>query len=323
MTKRAWLFEQQDLVGSGNYADDSNMSDEIFLGSPTNLWDSEYTDILTGNVFHSRSSTSHDYSALMVTRQYTHSDRIANNIINTDNVKGYKFSYSDQYITDINNPLEFNYVNNARTFNNPNELREVGVLFKNWVNYSPNGLTGGNHSFKRNFTISEFSKIKVGFMAKLNSYTNPINTIFNGTVLGGYLTCDFRFSYFDSNGNVVRNDLLGIVFSNPSNVDYNNNVNDAIFWYGGDNEVDGGFPSRRIFLNANKIGYQSLTISSTNYKSYTFDYLPLILQYLPAPPDGYTYDDAIITGLDIYSGNRGSNINFSIKNISIFGTVPN
>ena len=40
-----------------------------------------------------------------------------------------------------------------------------------------------------------------------------------------------------------------------------------------------------------------------------------------APPPGYTIDDAVITGFDLYSSVRGADIRFTFKELDIFDSA--
>ena len=117
--------------------------------------------------------------------------------------------------------------------------------------------------------------------------------------------------------------LLGVIFSNPQNIDYNNISTDDIIWE--DNNGD-----HRILLDGNKLGINcidgitdidyNLTNSDeiyylSNYKNVNIDYLELIEIYFP----NINYENTIITGLDIYSATRGADITFDINNIQLKG----
>jgi hypothetical protein len=129
-----------------------------------------------------------------------------------------------------------------------------------------------------------------------------------------YITSDFRINYYDADGTWVRNDLIGVIISNPNNYDHAGTSSD-VFYY----KSSAG---TSVLLHANKLGIPSInTVSSTN-TTITFDFLPLIKAYLPPPPAGLTYNDAVVDGWDIYSSTILADLSFYIKAPSLVGTRP-
>ncbi|RZL17036.1 MAG: hypothetical protein EOO89_09950 [Pedobacter sp.] len=203
-------------------------------------------------------------------------------------------------------------INSAKNLSQNAKLHEVGIQFAHWNNPWPNGQ--GRWSFREQYKVGDLTSIKPKFDVRLELYddTNSPNTILPTT----YLTADLRLEWHKNNI-LVRRDLLGVIFSNPNNYDMNNNSTDAVFWQ----DIQPANP--RIFLHGSmlNLGIPNLqTISTTNYTTIEFDYMPLIMQYLPGPPEGCTYDDAVIVGLDIYSSTRCADVVFSVKNIYLHGT---
>jgi len=210
------------------------------------------------------------------------------------------------------------------------KLREVGFVFDNWPQHWDNGdWSGGYHSFRGNYKVNEFSDIRLTFDAKMETYkkayatnnTDPVNN-----KLGGYATADFRFTLFDNNGNKIKGFLIGVLFSNPENLDYNSNPNDSIIY-----EID-DIPNNiySILLDGRKLGINCIdnisdintSLSNSNeiyylnqFKTVTIDYWSLIQTYFP----NINYNNTIMTGLDIYNASRGSDITFSVKDIQLKG----
>lgn len=200
-----------------------------------------------------------------------------------------------------NEPIEFEIKNMAKSYTNTDsihQLHEVGFLFTHW------GLNPGIWAFKDLYSIGEFKNFQLKFIAKVDDFQ-----------LGAkdhamFVTCDFRYVFWDKERkNSVRGDLLGVLVFERN---IGNNVN-PIYWQSSENI--GGFASERILLRGMFFDVKQL---SNEYAEVTINYKNLI-DKLPAPPAGLTYDDAFISGLDIYSSVRGSDLNFSIKDIRFYG----
>jgi hypothetical protein len=208
------------------------------------------------------------------------------------------------------NPIEFSILNNARSFADLNLLREVGVQFDHWA---PNP---GWWSFKKQYTLGDFQDIQGNFQATLDYFSAPPNH--TNTV---YVTADLRLAYFDPGGNKVRMELVGVIICNPNNYDLNGNPNDSIYWQGFTDanhlENIGGIPSARILLQGTKLGIPAL--DSSGYKNIVINYRALIEKFMPPPPPGYTHNDAVIIGWDLYSDTRGYDIGFRLKNVNMYG----
>jgi hypothetical protein len=111
-------------------------------------------------------------------------------------------------------------------------LKEVGFVFDNWPQYwaNTNEWTGGTNSFSGNYQIEKLDKIIVKFKFRLINYNTPLNKkISKEKLLGSYATCDLRFNEYDENGKIQKTYLLGVIFSNPLQIDFNDKPNDDVF----------------------------------------------------------------------------------------------
>ncbi|GAB1415429.1 hypothetical protein MASR2M117_08350 [Paludibacter sp.] len=202
-----------------------------------------------------------------------------------------------------NDPIEFQFVSLASGYTKAdsiNYLREVGLVFSNWGKSN-----SGNWAFKRDFTIGEFNKnIQVKFLAKLD-YAKKTSTAKNI-----YITCDLRYVFWNSNNQKVRADLVGVFF-------YENLANplstNPVYWSSSANV--GTDPSERRLIRGKLTGIPQLT---SEWQEITIDYKKFI-DMLPAPPAGLSYDNAVISGFDIYSSMRGQDVVFSIKDVKLVG----
>ncbi len=212
------------------------------------------------------------------------------------------------------NPINFTIFNNAKNLSNSDSLHETGLVFEHYHNQW--GLA--NYAFTGQYNLNSFIKIKPSFNAMLVGHARN-----NGAseLKTSYLTADLRIEYWKSNASYpTRTDLLGVIFCNPMNDDLNGNANDAIFWkdWTGNWVNNSVQTSARILLLANKLGLPSIN-SLDVPTEITFDYIPLIQEYLPPPPPGYTYNDAIIVGFDVYSSVRNSDMTFKLWNVNLEG----
>ncbi|MBD1421803.1 hypothetical protein [Sphingobacterium chuzhouense] len=202
-------------------------------------------------------------------------------------------------------PIEFQFVNLASGYTNADSLkylREVGLVFSNWGKSNT-----GNWAFKRDFTIGEFDKdIQLKFFAKLDHVNKP-NA--NNNI---YITCDLRYVFWNGNQK-VRADLVGVLvyenLANPSNPD-------PVYWKSSSNV--GSDPSERWFIRGARTQVPQLT---SEWKEITINFNKFI-EMLPDPPAGVSYDDAVISGFDLYSSMRGQDVVFSVKDVRLVGYKP-
>ncbi|GAB1415428.1 hypothetical protein MASR2M117_08340 [Paludibacter sp.] len=202
-----------------------------------------------------------------------------------------------------NNPIEFQFVSLASGYTKAdsiNYLREVGLVFSNWGKSN-----SGNWAFKRDFTIGEFNKdIQVKFLAKLD-YVNKTSADKNI-----YITCDLRYVFWNKNNQKVRADLVGVFFY--ENLADPNSTN-PIFW--SSSAMVGNDPSERRLIRGK---LNNVTQLGSNWREVTINYGKFI-DMLPQPPDGLSYNDAVISGFDLYSSMRGQDVVFSVKDVRLVG----
>lgn len=205
-----------------------------------------------------------------------------------------------------NDPIEFQFVNLASGYNSAdslNYLREVGFVFSNWGKSN-----SGNWAFKRDFTIGEFNKnIQLKFFAKLD-YVKKTSSDKNV-----YITCDLRYVFWDNNNQKVRADLVGVlVYENLANP----NSSDPVYW--SSSAPVGTDPSERKFIRGKLTQIPQL---GSEWKEITINYNKFI-EMLPNPPTGLSYDNAVISGFDLYSSMRGQDVVFSVKDVRLVGILP-
>ncbi|MPT30733.1 MAG: T9SS type A sorting domain-containing protein [Chryseobacterium sp.] len=242
-------------------------------------------------------------SVMLVTANYKSSEYITGNSIDKT---GFKFDTLYPPTTD--NPIEFNTYNQMLTSTSIvdyERLHEVGLLFWHWPNLASNHTAdnSGAYSFKRSFNLGEFEKnIIVSFKAKINK-----SDLYDCTA-NSYLTADLRFTYYNESGTEARSDLIGVVFYENNNY----NPKESIYW----SSIDDIKKYYRLLMRGS---YDNVKQCNYDYQEITINYKNFINQ-LPPPPTGFTYNDAIIRGLDIYSNLRGkADLNFSIKDVKILG----
>lgn len=286
----------------------SDLSEADSVGNPYNTWPYKYK-ITPGSTYTNDSISSPNntaYSFLLVTEGFQNSQFGV--------YPGFDVWIQNSY---TNQPLEFNIFNNAKQFSeydsvsNAYPLHEAGIIFQHWYNQ----WNEGRWSFTQQFNIGQLQFIKPKFQIRLDDFNNYASP--NTTLTTSYLTADLRIEY-RRNGNLVRTDLLGVIFSNLGGIngfDYNGNTNDDIFW------EDTNPVNPRILLHGYQLGLtpSNITAFPSVWTTIEFDYLPLVYTYLPAPPTNCTYDDAILVGFDIYSSTRASDIVFSVKDIYLNG----
>lgn len=204
-----------------------------------------------------------------------------------------------------NSPLEFKFINSAKQLSGNDKLHEVGLVFEHWRNpWSP----AGYYSFTDQYDLNQLSYVKPQFDVRLDHFNNYQSPELNKQTAD--ITADLRIEYW-KDGVKKRTDLLGVLFSNlggTNGYDFNGNSNDSIFWQ----DTSSSYP--RILLHGYKLGLNipNITSVSSSFTTITFDYKPLILKYLPPPPDSCK---AILVGFDIYSSTRYADIDFSLKSI--------
>lgn len=301
LTKKSWIFLNQDTGLIFEKA--SHLEEAHEVGNPGDVWPYKYS-CSNGDTISASNKAAPSVKA--VSWNYSENQWRKN--------PGYEIStYRDQ--SRPINPIEFLFKNNAKKAVDSDLLREIGLVFDHWPERFRDGSwNDGLWSFRKGYRLTEFSEIRPFLKVKMDNYSAPILAA-DGR--GAYISVDFRFAYYDEGGKIIRSDLIGVVFANFFNLDFNLNPDDAIFWQ----DFISDPTSRRILLSAEKLGFDFLGSSRSDdeYRTITFDYMPLIKKYLPEPPEGYTFDDAIVRGLDIYSGARGTDISFWLKGVQLNG----
>lgn len=217
-------------------------------------------------------------------------------------------------------PKSVLFLNNTRNLYSadPCEPAELGWTYHHWAEYQQTH-NSGQYSFKQDYVLSDFDEVYALVDLRLD-YLGPAPQCTEWPA--AYVTVDFRIAYFstdshgqfivDSNGfkQLIRHDLVGVVLANPFGFDGHP---ETIFLWG--NEIS---DPNHILFHGEKLGYTNLITESTNLHHYKVA-LKSLINYLPAPPEGCTWDNAIITGLDLYSHTRSADLSFEVTNIDLIG----
>jgi hypothetical protein len=137
----------------------------------------------------------------------------------------------------------------------------------------------GKWAFKREYKIDEFDQLNINFDTKLD-----IDRADNQNGYS-YLTVDFRVMYSDPNN-----------YSNKYRTNLSLNL-DSLDDYS---------------TASNNISYSPL-------RKPNFDLKEIYYHYFTNPPVGFTREDAIIVGVDVYNANKARNVTFKVKNLHIKG----
>ena len=304
--KKSWIYLNQDE--NKTYELNSDISEGDELKMPKNNWDAIYIDAQSNRRFSTISKTNASFK--LVTLGYKLEDQKKN--------VGFDFLVLNK--NKKNGPYTFRIVNNSQkeSAKTLGKLREVGFVFENWPQYWPDEKkwTGGQHSFSNNYEIDKLNDLNVKFQFKLIYFNAPLNKkLIQEKWLGSYATCDLRFNEYDENGKILNRYLIGVVFSNPLNVDYNGNKNDNIF-YGLGNASSG--EQQVLLLHGNRNGVKEINKinSKNNFDIINIDFKPLIKKYLNLKKSN-NRNRYIITGLDIYSATRAADFVFEIQDIQV------
>lgn len=223
--------------------------------------------------------------------------------LNFTNDQYKKYPGYDMWVTGsgYGSPIEFMFANSSKT-STTGGLNEVGFVFEHWP------LNAGKWAFREQFRVGHFSKIMASMQARLKGFSASGNA----TWRTAYVTADFRINYYDADGTWVRNDLLGVILSNPNNYDHTGTTSDVYYYKSG----------THVLLHGNKLGIPTINTPATTDTAISFDYLPLIKTYLPPPPAGLTYNDAVVDGWDVYSSTMLADMSFYLKAPALVGTRP-
>lgn len=308
ITKRSWIYVNQDeqMV----YKEISDITDGDNLKMPKNRWDAKYTDSKTKNVFNTPDQTNASFK--FVTLGYKMED-IKKNV-------GFDFLILNKN-KKKDDPYIFRIVNNSQKvkYETVGDLREVGFVFDNWPQYweKDKVWTGGQHSFSDNYQIEKLDNLIVKFKIRLINYNTPINkNVAKEKWLGSYVTCDFRFNEYSTNGKLLNSYLLGVVFSNPLKVDFNGNDSDHILFGSTKKEKD-GTTYKMLLLHGSKVGIKEINTidSKNNFQTVEIDFKPLLEKYYKINKNNTN----IVTGLDIYSATRGVDLTYDIQDLQMTG----
>lgn len=281
------------------------------MGTPKYSWDAIYTDAFTNEKFNTSSQTNASFK--FVTLGYKVEDQKKE--VGFDFIVLNKNKKRDE-------PFIFKISNNSQK-ENPKTLgtlREVGFVLDNWPQYWRNEKkwTGGLHSFSDNYQVEKLDRLVVKFKFRLVNYNKPLyDEMIQKKWLGSYATCDFRFNEFDENGKLINSFLLGVVFSNPLNVDFNENSKDDILF--GSMKTENKSTYRMLLLHGNKVGIKEINIvtSQNDFKTVEIDFKPLIEKYFNINKRHKN----IVTGLDIYSATRASDFTYEIQDLRMTGCI--
>lgn len=350
ITKKAWSFWDQGFILEpgeqitcpGSYQPHkfwknlSDMTEADLVGNPYSGGD-EYKDTFTQEPFDSYKKT--NYSFQCVNLGYCPSSIISFTGINDESKIGFGYKYWDTNPTSKTDPLEFQFFNNsigAGGTTNPHTIKEVGIVLQNWV-VQESPLRGGNHCFRENYRVGDFSKIICSFALRLDAFTQSSrstkdvsNSHYEGTEHDGYITADLRFGYFDRDtGKIKKLGLIGIIISNLCNPDttpyplpagHQYYYDPYLMYYDLRDATYENVPTKNeiVFLDYRLLDPGLFTVSP-GFTDFSIDYRGL-LDYYSTPPDyEYSTEDAVIMGLDVYSSVRNSNIVFSVKDIKMRG----
>jgi hypothetical protein len=309
ITKKSWIYLNQDEQKV--YKKNSDITDGDIFGMPKNSWDAIYTDAFTNEKFSTSAKTNASFK--FVTLGYKIEDQKKE--VGFDFIVLNKNKKKEE-------PFIFKISNNSQKENPETSgiLREVGFVLDNWPQYWGNEKkwTGGLHSFKDNYQIEKLDRLIVKFKFRLVDYNKPLyDEMVQKKWLGSYATCDFRFNEFDENGKLVNSFLLGVVFSNPLNVDFNGNNNDDILF--GSIKTENKSTYRMLLLHGNKVGIKEINTvtSQNNFKTVEIDFEPLVEKYFNINKKHKN----IVTGLDIYSATRASDFTYEIQDLRMTGCI--
>jgi hypothetical protein len=306
VSKKSWIYLDQDLKKF--YKKNSDLTEAEELKMPKNNWDATYTDYASKQKFGTPNAVNASFK--FVTTGYK---------IDEQRKKlGFDFIILNKN-KKSNEPYIFRIINNSQ--NDSKEklgtIREVGFVFDNWPQYweKENKWTGGEHSFSGNYQVEKLNNLIVKFKFRLVDFNAPLNKeMIKEKWLGSYATCDLRFNEYDEKGQIVNKYLIGVIFSNPLKVDYNDNIKDGVLFAIGNTRPG---EQQILLLHGNKNGVKEINeISSGNtFQTVEIDFKPLIKKYLNINKNNKN----IITGLDIYSATRAVDFTYEIQNIQVTG----
>ncbi len=223
----------------------------------------------------------------------------------------------DVYVAGDGNgtPLELFYANHAYPLSQcTSQVREVGIAYDGNTSIRPNMNLGQFKSLTGKFDLSISAQNINPALSCPNGYDAPFQNV---TDPWGYISADFRVNYFKPDGTWVRGDIFSVHVYNAQTV-----TNKDVFWQNPTCVVN---PANNqygcvLMINPSAAGISTSAIApGDGYKTFVIDFKNLYKKFI-TPPAGFTTDDAVVGGYDIYSSVRGADVNFSLKNIDLIGT---
>ena len=211
-------------------------------------------------------------------------------------------------------PIVYRYRNDAAKAQDPCKLREVGTVYKAYQGAATKNRQIVSNPNGTSVRLGQFSHVIVSFDAAVPSADfSPPRCAKNPTA---YVSADFHVAYAKPNGDIVQRQLLGVLVHGMRHTSlYGARTDKAEFWHGKMQATTA------ITLHGEAIaGLPMMEIPELGdgFKTVQIDYKELLKRYM-TPPPGYDLNDAIITGLDVYSSVRGADMTLELKNIDVVG----
>jgi len=222
--------------------------------------------------------------------------------------------------------MEFQVMDNAQGApGDPCDLHEVSTSYigerdvTGWsgdtnVNTGLSTVTWANPTvFKQMYDPRNFKTITGTFSAQLISVSDSSGCTKMPTQR---IESDYAVQYFDTDGKILRTDVLGISVYNkypdPHGLDtlYSNVVNSkCVDQYGNETNVC------QVIIDGTKLGYPVLITGQ--YQTYNIEFLGPLAKYIPAPPSGTAKALQIV--FELYATGRDTNISYRSKNMDLIG----
>lgn len=215
-------------------------------------------------------------------------------------------------------PIIYRFVNNAFLATEPCILREIGTVYQGYQ-----GASATISDFRRNrdgtsFVMGQFAHV-VGTFA-LAVETKALTLARCKSAPTAYITADFHIGYprRDTPTIIEHQQLLGvIIFGMRGQALDGKKSADTVFWTGQIGSTQGRLlQGASIFSKYSE--FASLPEMRDQFETVRIDYKALFKTFF-SPPPGYTLDEAVVTGFDVYSSVRGANLVFSVKNVDVVG----
>lgn len=208
-------------------------------------------------------------------------------------------------------PVTMALINNARTAADPCKIREVAFSW-NWP----------DTSFKRTaqsqgVTLGMLASLDVEVQARLDGATASQC----GSLATAYVSQDVIVSF--PNGAAYS---IGVLLSNPGGGDLNG-TDDEIFY----SNVDASNPAQcqtamvcQTLLHGDRLDPKVVQLSS-QFQRYVIDFAALFQnpRYLPAPPPGLSWNDALVTHVQVVNHVRGADLRVDLRDQGVRGVLKN